>query len=317
MQEVRGNLGEGIVSDVLRHVAFLRDTGRLVLLSGTRRGIIAIRSGRPVHAACRRADGSPAHGLEALAALLGWESGTYRFDPQAALDLDAGENGAAAPHPGETLAGDVEELLEAVHARRAKNGAAHRAGTAVAQALSAFDDPADPMPSEDVFLFPSGAPAAIGPKTVLSRHEVATEADDVAVPRGALSLWLRLDGTTALEEHAGGIGVGVDRTTIWAARLVHEGLAYVEPEPVVAPEFVQRLSEELIEIMGPMGEILVEESVEDLRLDPDDLPVARIPDLIDALAGQLQRSDWQMRLRGRAARLQAEWTIPPGVKEPR
>ena len=317
MQEVRGQLGKGIVSDVLRHVAFLRDTGRLVLLSDTRRGLIAIRSGRPVHAACRRSDGSPAHGLEALAALLGWESGTYRFEPRDALELGTDERPSQALQPGETLAGDVEELLEAAQARRARNGSAHGVRTVVAHGSTALDDPGDPPSAEDVFLFPASPPAAIGPQTVLSRQEVVTQGDDVAVPRGALSLWLRLDGTTSLEQHADGIGVDVERTATWGARLVYEGLAYVEPEPVVAPEFVQRLSEELIEIMGPMGEILVEESVEDLRLDPDDLPVARIPELIDALAGQLQRSDWQMRLRGRAARLQAEWTIPPGVKEPR
>ncbi len=175
---------------------------------------------------------------------------------------------------------------------------------------------------QDVFLPEPAATVAttrpaIGPQTVLERLDLQASDGRVVLSRGALALWLRIDGETRLDTWSAVLGAELGRVVAWSEKLLSEQMAAITPEPLLDPSFVPRLTAELIEIMGPMGEILVDEALTDLGLDPAELPEERLPVLIDTLAAQLHRSDWQMKLRARATRLRAEMDPRPATKEPR
>ena len=396
MHEVHGQLALGILPDVLRHVAFLRESGRVDVQSEPLHGWIELRDGRPVHAVCRRLDGGEILGMEALAAMLAWRHGSYAFEAHPAtrcdppssdqfadLPLPSGANGAngsnggngldgslahlfeepGASSPnggyGRTLAGSLEGVLEAAQALGSRRNGAHPevvsdvegpvvqpsglegadfsrqtpADAALDRPASAWPAAARPAvaprnrgehgvaasPGEDGrsdasagplgAAAPSGVPPAAprirGASMLLRAPGVPVETA-VHVTHGALELWRHLDGESTLAELATSLGQDVDAIRSRADELLMVGIARVAPQPIYGQTFVADLVGALNEIMGPMGEILVEDALFEHGLDPRAIPRDRIDDLTTALARQLRRSDWQLKLRARVARLLAE-----------
>lgn len=74
-------------------------------------------------------------------------------------------------------------------------------------------------------------------------------------------------------------------------------------EATIGGEFVRDLTRLVIDIMGPMGEIVVEDALYDLGLDPGSLPRSALAELLDELAAQFRRDDWQQEFRRGAERL--------------
>lgn len=329
MEQIYGKLAHDVLPDVLRHLRILLESGRLAVWSDAKQGVLVVRDGRPVHAACRYPDGSAAQGFEALAMMLRWPSGHYSFrdesvdgdieadrrDPTAAQDADRFVLPGESRNGSDSLRGDTEQVL--AHARslfgsgtsvesdegsegsdRTESGDVTEVGSAdPGLAESDFDDPDfDDLALHDTAL----------DNPVLHRTDMIDPTSTLTVSRGALELWLRLDGTVPLEALRTEMGEAMPRMRVWAHELQREGLARAVPEPVYGRDFVARLVSIVNEIMGPMGEIVVEDALEAHGVDPAAVPDGRVDALVDELAGQLQRSDWQLKLRARVARLRVE-----------
>lgn len=295
MPEVHGKLARDVLPEVLRHFGFLLESGRLEVWSGTSRGVVIVRDGRPVHAACRGPDGATVQGVEALAIMLDWPAGEYVF---AELREDPGES----PHAG---IGSNGSAHGSEHALAHGSERAHTNGSGAIHAPSLAGDTEDIL--ERARSVQRGRVVVRGgTPRVLRRVSVEDPGGVVTLSRGALDLWWRIDGATPLAALAQDMGRGGDELRTWAAELRHAGLVESATEPVYGPEFVAGVIEIVNEIMGPMGEIVVEDGLHELGLDPAAIPDDRVDSLVTSLAYQLQRSDWQMKLRARVTRLRTE-----------
>ena len=251
-----------------------------------------------------------------------------------ALASVADVHGASSLHgmSGRTLVGSTEAVLEAaqvwgarrngVHAKDPPDPARPGGDPSVTEPLAAerasgWPDVVSPprgaadsaartaSPSADEIASPPDAPRIRAASTLLRASGVADDAP-VIVTHGALEVWRRLDGVATLADLAASLGQHIDAVRSRADELLVAGIARVAPQPIYGQAFVADLVGALNEIMGPMGEILVEDALFDLHLDPRAIPRDRIDDLTTALARQLHRSDWQLKLRARVARLVAE-----------
>lgn len=86
--------------------------------------------------------------------------------------------------------------------------------------------------------------------------------------------------------------------TTAAEPLGRDGTAWpVAPDPErlppqrMGPSFLPLLTECLSLAIGPVAEFLVEDTLAELGLDPDRLPAAQAPELVEALAGEIPRLD--------------------------
>ena len=364
MEEVRGQLAVGILPDVLRHVSFLRESGRVEVRSEALHGWIDLSDGRPVHAAIRRSDGSQVHGLEALAAMLDWPHGTYAFEmrpteripaveghaasdgsprrePPAsgALDrrrgagvaagdsmqtgprrilgpVDGASADAAPANATRTLTGSIEAVLEAARALGGRRNGSHADASPTRARVDPAPAAADPSSAAGGLDHHSGShesEGAAAPReprirsaSVLLRAPNVPPGREVRVSYAALELWRHLDGNASLATLAERLAEDVQSVRARADELLLAGIARVAPQPMYGTAFVGGLIEALNEIMGPMGEILVEDALIDHDLDPRGIPQDRIDDLTTTLTKQLRRSDWQLKLRARVARLRAD-----------
>lgn len=355
---VRGQLAEGVLPEVLRHVAYLHSSGRLMVENATHRGTLCFRAGRPVHAACRMPDGSVAHGPQAVAAMLRWREGSYRFQAGVAID-------------GSTLSGTVEDVLQAAGApsgvpsrvpsalppavppgapsavqpgapsavpssapasapvrpvarpavRPAPNGHPRlgrerdEADAAKAAPVDSFED--GPLvavtsgpESPDPFELASGIAEAFGPgdreapaaMAVLERHVDPGDPAAVTLSRRALALWLELDGRSTLAAIAERSGSSPAQARALALELTALGLVRVVASGDLGEDFVQALERIANDIMGPMGEIVVDEALEALALDRACISADRVSELVARVGAELERSDWQIKLQARIGR---------------
>jgi hypothetical protein len=349
MEQIHGELDRDVLPDVLRHLRILLESGRLDVWSDAKKGVLVVRDGRPVHAACRYPDGSAARGVEALAMMIRWPSGHYAFREEGTEGEADHRHPADVPRPqhavlpleglngSASLRGDTEQILAQAWSLLGEE-VAMGSTEQVAKSTEPSDKPTasnapagapGPVPSsknleeghaESVFadaqmrgktaldnrLLDNVLANTVHDDTIFLRSEMADPSRSVTVSRGALELWLRLDGTMPLDALSEKAGEAMSRVRGWMAELRQEGLAHPAPERVYGREFVARLVTIVNEIMGPMGEIVVEDALEVHGLDPSAIPGDRLDALVEELAGQLQRSDWQLKLRARVARLRVD-----------
>jgi len=109
----------------------------------------------------------------------------------------------------------------------------------------------------------------------------------------AVQLLRQLDGVHTLGEVAQRMNIAFDKILIAAEELYRQ--AVIQPVAVapVHPGFVPDLTRLIVNIMGPMGEIVVEDALYDLQLSAENLPRNRINDLLGELRAQFKREDWQ------------------------
>lgn len=137
------------------------------------------------------------------------------------------------------------------------------------------------------------ASGMFGPGAVLAT-KVMTEGDQkIAMTLRALQLLRHLDGASPLAEVAARAGLTLTDALQAAEELFQQGLVQ-PPTARTAPEgFVRELTRLVVDLMGPMGEIIVEDALYDLGASPEALPVTSVSDLLRELRGQLRRTDWQ------------------------
>ncbi len=152
------------------------------------------------------------------------------------------------------------------------------------------------------------AGASLAPDAVLAAL-TPPELGQALVSLSALHVWRALDGQSALSTLAGRAGLPLKVVLSGAEELVDLGLAYPAGEAYVDPVFVDELTREAVDILGPVAEVFVEDALFELGLDQEMLAVAALDDLITTVATQFRRSEWQLDFLRRAERLRLEYGL--------
>jgi len=299
MTTLHGRIEEGVLANVLQYLSLGQATGRLVLRHPDRlHGSVYVQDGRIVFV-----DARPLYDVAALSALLQWTEGRFTFrpgvtSPRVTLDRSTETLLLEASHRADVARAPVAEWVEADidadsvltvtstrgHLGHGANGASH-------------------SPSA---LHPS---AAYAPGSHPGRNGRAEET--VALSLGALHLWRRLDGNASLRDLAAAMARPVDEVVAAGRELVRGGLAEFASTTVADPRFARELAREAVDLLGPVGEIVVEDALFDLGLSADALPVTAV----DEFLAEVERGFPDLRVRreflARAAELRSLFALDP------
>ncbi len=129
--------------------------------------------------------------------------------------------------------------------------------------------------------------------TILVAKALSEGDQNVALTSRALQLSRHLDGVQPLGEAAARAGLSLADAFQAAEELFHQGLAQPLSSRLASPDFLRELTRLVVNIMGPMGEIVVEDALYDLGSTPETFPVSSVGDLLRELKTQFRRADWQ------------------------
>jgi len=152
-------------------------------------------------------------------------------------------------------------------------------------------------------------PSLVGADTVLQARPLDRGESTVAVSLPALRLWRHLDGTSSVRDIAREAGASLDRAVEAAAELMRQGLVDFATVPMVDASFVDALARAAVDIIGPVGQIVVEDALYDLGLSEDAIAESAVDELILELAAQFRRSEWQLDFLRRAERLRQRYGL--------
>jgi len=271
-----GHLTEGALPDLLQYLSMARASGCLLLRHSQRRqGYVYFESGRVVFV-----DARPLYDLAALTQLLSWRDGRFAF-----------RSGVAAPR--RTLDVSTENLLlQATQRADEVAGEAVDPDTVLA-AVQGEPRPPRRRPAPTTLTRDSLTDDPFGPVRVLGdvgdayRSSVGGGTngapESVSLSLAALHLWRRLDGSSSLRELATSAGRPVSEVVAAGAELLESGLAQYVSVVVADPRFALELAREAVDLLGPVGEIVVEDALYELGMSADSVLVGRVDELIEAI----------------------------------
>ncbi len=244
---LHGRIEEGTVANVLQYLSLGAASGCLTLRHPERlQGNVYLQDGRVVFIEVR-----PLYDVAALASLLAWRSGRFSFRP-----------GVVTPR--HTLDRSVDRvLLEASH------HADHQAR----------DQESDMLGEDTVLNAASGRRGDV--RGSLGNAQGPDE--EVLLSLAALHLWRRIDGVSSLRELAALTRRPIAELVAAAQELVAHGLAEYSSLLVADPRFARELTREAIDLLGPVGAIVVEDALYDLGSAADSLPVGAVDELLAEL----------------------------------
>jgi hypothetical protein len=119
--------------------------------------------------------------------------------------------------------------------------------------------------------------------------------ESVALPLSALQILPLLDSATNLSSIAKRLELTPEDVLTAAEAIVQAGLARPQSSANVAPEFIHSLTLLMRDIMGPLADIVMDETLFDLNLSTGPVPQDQLPALLEALGQELSqdRSDWR------------------------
>jgi len=126
----------------------------------------------------------------------------------------------------------------------------------------------------------------------------------VSLSLRAVLLLRQLDSKTTLFELADRMAVDMGEVLTTAGELVTQNLASVAASPVLSTDFVREMTQLVIDIMGPMGEIVVDDAVYDLGLEQNAVPESSLSELLTEIKAQFKRDDWRREFEVQIRRLQ-------------
>ena len=88
-----------------------------------------------------------------------------------------------------------------------------------------------------------------------------------------------------------------------------QNLADIAASPVISTEFVREMTQLVIDIMGPMGEIVVDDAVYDLGLEQNAIPESSLNELLTEIKAQFKRDDWRREFEIQIRRLQDRFRL--------
>jgi hypothetical protein len=123
----------------------------------------------------------------------------------------------------------------------------------------------------------------------LSRNDTG----EISLDGRMLSVLMELDGKKNLSAVAKQTGMSMNDLRSIISRLLELNL--IEPlenaKPVLDKDFLSYLNSELANAIGPVAEVIIEDSASELGYDLSKFPGNRAAELIDLLAREIQKED--------------------------
>jgi DNA-binding Lrp family transcriptional regulator len=147
-------------------------------------------------------------------------------------------------------------------------------------------------------------PSMLSAESVLCAKTISEKQEWLVLNVAALRILSHLNGVQSLAEIANQLALPLEHVLRAAADLVQQGLVE-EKAALVNPSFVAELTQVLVYFIGPMAEIVVDDTLYELNVSAKTLPKRSLAEFVRELSRQLKRDDWQRDFRARA-RLLAE-----------
>jgi hypothetical protein len=301
----------------------------------SRQGSIYLERGRIVFV-----EAKPSYDVAALAALLRWREGQFSFRPgvrspritlersTAMLLLEASHladevsdgGGAAGPQV------DADTVLSALAERptvrqhdevpghgqvRGELGQSGSGGER-AQPYAVLMPGSRPQSDATSAASGGGSPRHSVSAGVPAPGQMPTPNDEtVALSLSALLLYRRLDGHLSLRHHATELNREASEMVRAGRELLEAGLAEYVTLVVADPRFVVELAREAVDLLGPVGEIVVEDALYDMGLSGDTLPVNAVDELIRELSSAFRNAFTRADFLRRVTELRRLFALEP------
>lgn len=151
--------------------------------------------------------------------------------------------------------------------------------------------------------------SALDEGSILSPRPFVSGTQSVSLSLRSLHLLRQFDGQLTLQQIGERLQLPLADVIKAAEELIKQGLVEVKDAAAVAPEFVDAITRLARDIMGPVADIVVEDTLYELGFAPDRLPQSAVPAFLTALAQQFQREDWRRTFEARAARLCVQFDL--------
>ncbi len=155
-----------------------------------------------------------------------------------------------------------------------------------------------------------GAPM-VAPDTVL---RVATHRDlddSVLLTLAALHLWRYLDGTSSLRQLAAGTGKAVEAVVTAAEELIDHGLVEFASLTVADPRFTREVVREAVDLLGPVGTIVVEDALIELGVSAGTLPIGLVDEFVSEVVRGFPSGERRNEFARRALELRGMFALDP------
>ena len=135
--------------------------------------------------------------------------------------------------------------------------------------------------------------------------------ETVMLSLGALHLWRSMDGTSSLRDLAAGSGAPLADLTAAAQELLDHGLVEFAALKVADPRFARELTREAVDLLGPVGSIVVEDALIELGVSQDALPLALVDEFVSEVTRAFPNGDRRLEFARRADQLRTIFALSP------
>lgn len=151
----------------------------------------------------------------------------------------------------------------------------------------------------------------LAPDTVLRVVQRRDADETVMLSLGALHLWRSMDGSRSLRELAEANGAPLADLTAAAQELLEHGLVEFAALKVADPRFARELTREAVDLLGPVGSIVVEDVLIELGVSQDTLPLALVDEFVSEVTRAFPNGDRRSEFARRADQLRAIFALDP------
>ena len=135
--------------------------------------------------------------------------------------------------------------------------------------------------------------------TMVFKSNPSQNVGNVSVDGTMLNILMALDGETQLGDIVRKRGLDLNEGLQAVARLLD--LKLIEPNPQAVPtldeDFLGFLFDQLSQAVGPIAEILIEDTVDELGHDLAAIPTHQAAELIDLLGREIKREEQNIRFK--------------------
>lgn len=139
--------------------------------------------------------------------------------------------------------------------------------------------------------------------------------DSVLLSLTALHLWRNLDGSSSLRQLAARAARAPADLVQAAEELLDHGLVEFAAVTVADPRFARELAREAVDLLGPVGSIVVEDALIELGASPEALPVGLVDELVAEVTRAFPSAERRNEFARRALELRGLYALDP--REPR
>jgi len=115
----------------------------------------------------------------------------------------------------------------------------------------------------------------------------------IASDSNALLVLMEIDGHKTLAQISDIISIDLPTIKPIISKLLKNKIVdlVVPKVPVMSSDFYDFLCSQLLKALGPIAKVLIEDALDEMHSSAQNLPVSRIPELVDFLGTQIKRSD--------------------------